>query len=159
MKDIKGYEGMYAVTECGHVWSHKRKLFLKPTNTNGYLYVHLSKNGKVQSLGIHRLVAEAYIPNPENKPQVHHIDKNRANNCINNLQWVTAKENCNTDNRNKNIGRTNSKPVYCVELDRTFNSITEAAEELNLSVAAISMCCHGKIKTSGKLHWKFIEEC
>ena len=94
MKDVKGYEGLYAVTSCGKVWSYRNECFLKPrANRCGYLYLNLSKNGKAKSYMIHRLVAEAYLPNPENLPQVNHKDENKANNCLQNLEWCDASYN------------------------------------------------------------------
>lgn len=86
MKDIIGYEGLYSITSCGKVWSYKSKKFLKSCNNNkGYLFVRLCKNGKIENKKIHRLVAEAYLPNPNNYDTVDHIDFNTANNCVNNL--------------------------------------------------------------------------
>lgn len=94
MKDIKNYEGLYAVTEDGQVYGYKRKNFLKPNqDKDGYLYVSLSKDGKPKTFRIHRLMAETYLPNPNNLPEVHHIDSNRKNNCVSNLQWVTQEDN------------------------------------------------------------------
>lgn len=94
MKDIKNYEGLYAVTEDGQVWGYKRKRFLSPTaDKDGYLRVSLSKDSQSKTYKIHRLVAEAYLPNPNNLPEVHHIDTNRTNNNISNLQWVSKEEN------------------------------------------------------------------
>ena len=94
MKDIKNYEGKYAVTSCGQVWSYKSKKFLQARDDHGYAAVGLyDKDGKRKSCLIHRLVAEAYLPNPDNLPEVHHIDTNRKNNCINNLQWMNKRDN------------------------------------------------------------------
>ena len=96
MQDIKGYEGIYAVTEDGQVWSYRRKKFLKPYDTGrGYKKVDLYLKGKREKRYIHRLVAEAFIPNPENKPQVNHKDENKDNNSVGNLEWMTSKENNN----------------------------------------------------------------
>lgn len=93
MKTIMGFEE-YLITTCGKVWSLKSKRFLKnQTDRYGYYYVHLQTKGKEKKYKIHRLVALAYIPNPENKPQVNHIDGNKLNNSVSNLEWVTAKEN------------------------------------------------------------------
>ena len=94
MKDIFGYEGLYAITEDGRVYGYKRKNFLKPRpDKDGYLYVTLSKESKPKTCRIHRLVAEAYLPNPNNLSEVHHIDADNTNNNVNNLQWVTREDN------------------------------------------------------------------
>lgn len=96
MKDIKGYEGLYAVTEEGQVWSYRAHKFLKPWACYGnYLQVSLSKDKVVKKYKVHRLVAEAYIPNPENLTDVNHKDKNRQNNCLSNLEWLSHKDNIN----------------------------------------------------------------
>ena len=88
MKDIQGYEGLYAVTSCGKVWSYKNERFLKPyKKRDGYLEVYLYKGGERKHYIIHRLVAMAYIPNPDNLPQVNHKDENKENNALPNLEW------------------------------------------------------------------------
>lgn len=154
MKDIQGYEGKYAVTSCGKVWSYKNQKFLSPwTNGKGYLLVTLCADGKTKNHRIHRLVAEAYIPNPEGKPQVNHLDENKINNSVNNLEWATAKENINYGTRTQ---RT-MKKVYCVELDKVFNSISIAANELGLYQSNISSCLRGKIKSTGGYRWRYAE--
>lgn len=94
MKDLPGYEGRYAVTKDGRVWSYYRKRFLSPfTNCAGYKMVSIWKDRASKYVGIHRLVALTYIPNPLNKPHVNHKDFNPANNNVDNLEWVTPKEN------------------------------------------------------------------
>lgn len=102
MKDIIGYEGLYAITSCGKVWSYKRCCFLTPRfNESGYLRVQLIKNGKRKNKTIHRLVAEAFIPNLDDKPQVSHKDECKTHNWVNNLEWATSKENNNMPLRKK----------------------------------------------------------
>ena len=93
-KDIKGYEGLYQVSNLGNVKSLKTNKNLYSSNAKGYRRVGLFK-GKRKGYSIHRLVAQAFIPNPENKPCVNHKDCNRANNNVNNLEWCTHKENNN----------------------------------------------------------------
>ena len=106
MRDVVGFEGLYAVTSCGKVWSYRSKKFLKPYIWRGYLKVDLYQNGKAKKCRINRLVAEAYIPNPEGKPQVNHLDENKANNNVNNLIWATVKENINYGTRTQRMIET-----------------------------------------------------
>ena len=94
MKDIQGYEGLYAVTTCGKVWSYKRKKFLKPFfNQNGYHLVDLYKDGRKCTHKVHRLVALAYIDNPRDYETVDHIDGNKSHNNVQNLQWLSRGDN------------------------------------------------------------------
>ena len=95
MKDILGFEGRYAITSCGKVYSYKAKKFLKPrVDKDGYLAVSLSCGGRNHKkyCFIHRLVALAYIPNPENKPTVNHKDEIKSHNYVGNLEWMTMAE-------------------------------------------------------------------
>ena len=94
MKDIIGYENLYAITEDGKVWSHRLSKFLNPTtNKDGHLQINLSKNGTKKRFYLHRLVAETYLPNPNNLPEVHHINGIRNDNRVDNLDWVSKEEN------------------------------------------------------------------
>lgn len=94
IKDIEGFEN-YQITDDGRVWSKKRKIFLSQVLTNGYKQIILYKDGVYNNKKIHRLVAETFIPNPDNKPEVDHINGDRADNRVENLRWCTHKENCN----------------------------------------------------------------
>jgi len=93
-KDIKGFEGMYQASTCGHIRNSRTGHIMSPClNRKGYPQTSLWKNKKGHSKTIHRHVAETFIPNPENKPQVNHIDGNKLNNNIDNLEWNTSNEN------------------------------------------------------------------
>ena len=106
-KDINEYEGLYQISSLGNVKSLERisgagktvheRIRILSFGGSGYLQVGLSKNNKVKQHQVHRLVANAFIENPENKEQVDHIDNIKTNNCVNNLRWVTPKENMNND--------------------------------------------------------------
>ncbi len=92
LKPINGFDGLYSVTEDGRVWSHRNSKFLSQYFHN-YWLVHLYKNGRTYNCLTHRLVAETYLPNHKNLPQVDHIDNNPRNNHVTNLQWITVADN------------------------------------------------------------------
>lgn len=158
MKDIKGYEGLYAVTSCGKVWSYKRSKFLSQRyDKDGYPRIDLYKDGKAKTYFIHRLVAEAYIPNLDNLPQINHKDEDRTNNSVNNLEWCSAQYNVNYGTRTERAMQGVRKPVLCVELNKVFRSQKEAAEELGLVATCIGRCCKGKQKTTGGYHFQSVQ--
>ena len=152
MKDIPGYEGIYGITSCGKIWSYKNKMFLKPADKDGYLRVNLYKDGKMKSCFVHRLVAEAYIPNPENLPQINHRDENKTNNCLQNLEWCDAKYNINYGTRNDKT----KKPILQYTLDgefiREWSSATDVGREVN---STICNCLKGRYKTAYGYIWKY----
>ena len=157
-KDCKGYEGKYQVSNLGRVWSIKSQKCLKPyIMNNGYKQVSLMcKNGKVKKELVHRLVAIAFIDNPNNLPQVNHIDENKENNCLDNLEWCDPKYNSNYGTRTKRVSKPQMKKVYCVELDKTYDSAKYAAQELGLHKENIAACCRGQRNTCGKYHWRYL---
>ena len=145
MKDIKGYEGLYAVTSCGRVWSYKSNKFLKPhDNGRGYHQVDLRKDGKRKHFYIHRLVAEAYIPNPNGDNTVDHIDGDKSHNYLNNLQWLSRKD---------NVKKANCQKVRCVETNEVFNSMTDAAKHYGVTKGAISAAIKKAGRSAG-YHWE-----
>ena len=148
MKDIIGYEGLYAITSCGKVWSYRSNKFLKPyIDIHGYHRVDLSKDGIVKHYKIHRLVAETYIQNPENLETIDHIDGIKSHNHINNLQWMTSR-----DNTVKSVG----KKVLCVETGIIYNCTTDAAAAHNGQAQSIRRVCRGERKTAYGYHWEYI---
>ena len=152
INEIKGFEEFegYGITSCGRVYSFKTKRFLKPIKNNrGYLQVQLTNGTQhKKTVKIHRLVALAYIPNPNNYNTVDHIDENKEYNYINNLRWMTREENKN---------RSWCKKVYCVELDKVFESGAAAARELGLDRSNVCNVCNGKRNKTGGYHFKFVE--
>ena len=157
MLDIPGYEGLYAITEDGKVWAYRQHGFMaQRKNRGGYLYTGLRKNGKRVWYEIHRLVATAYIPNPGNLPQVNHKDEDKTNNHVSNLEWVTCKENQNYGTRNARIAENQSKPVYCVELDKTFPSAKVASHLLGIGADGIRQTCRGNQKQTHGYHFRFL---
>lgn len=107
MKDIPGFEGLYAATSCGKIWSHKRKIFLRPyDDTHGYLKVDLRKGNQRYQCKVHRLVALTYLPNPHNLPCINHKDETKTNNCLNNLEWCDYQYNINYGTRTQRMRQT-----------------------------------------------------
>ena len=157
-KQIQGYEN-YEVSNEGQVRNKKTGKILKPAKNNcGYLQVILYKDNKRKSFLIQRLVADVWIPNPDNLPEVNHIDENKEDNRVENLEWCTRQYNMSYGTRGKRQSKTQSRKVYCVELDQTFNSIKEAERETGIWHSNITACCQGKIKTTGGYHWKYVDE-
>lgn len=163
-KPIKDYEGLYEVSNYGNVRSlfrYKKQLKLELTK-NGYLRIMLCKNKKRKRYLIHRLVAEAFIPNPNNLPQVNHRDENPKNNCVDNLEWCSHEYNCNYGNRNKRI--IEKSKIKIVQLDKNnncikiWNSIKEASEFYNISSSAIVLCLKGKHETCRGYIWRYESE-
>ena len=159
MKDIKGYEGLYGITTEGDVYSYKSKRFLKPGDIgDGYLQVILYKDRERKFYLIHRLVAEAYIPNPENLPQVNHKDENKANNCLQNLEWCDASYNINYGTHNEKVSNSRKKPILQYDLDGNFIREWKCAADVGKEVQAnIVNCLKGRCKTAYGFIWKYKE--
>lgn len=175
-KDIKSYEGLYQISNLGRVKSlnyNKTNTIsvLKPGKCRGYLQVSLCKNGEHKYFKVHRLVAQAFIPNPNNYKEVNHKDEDKTNNRVDNLEWCTSKYNSNYGTRNKRAsekrkGSKNPKAhrVQCSTTGKKFNCIKEATEYYLINSSSISACCRGKRKSAGKhpvtgekLKWKYID--
>ncbi len=167
-RDVVGYEGLYMVSNIGNVKSLQRtakskngsirtvseKLRKINKNKSGYIMVILNKEGKRKGIKIHRLVAQAFLPNPENLPQVNHKDENKSNNCVENLEWCTQEYNNKYGTRTE---RT-SKKVKCLETGVIYPSTIEIQRNLGFSSANISKCCRGKVKSCCGYHWQYVEQ-
>ena len=138
MKDIKDYEGLYAITSCGKVWSYRSGFFLKPRWYKGYLGVVLYKDGLPKPKLIHRLVAEAYLPNPDNLRCVNHKDENKTNNVLTNLEWCTYSYNSRYGTAIQRANEKKYKPVRCIETGECFKSYQEAEKALDIYKGGIS---------------------
>ena len=165
-KDISGYEGLYQVSNLGRVksldYNHTgREKIMKPSvDKNGYLYVCFRKNGVKKWYKLHRLVAQAFISNPNNYPQVNHKDENPFNNFVNNLEWCDAKYNINYGTRTERVAEKKSKQVLQIDkntnkLIAEFPSLTEVERQFGISKSSISKCCKGKLNTAGKYKWQY----
>lgn len=169
-KDIVGYEGLYQVSNQGRVKSLQKTVgagngyvqpekILKPQDAGwGYLKVTLYKCGKHQQRKIHRLVLETFNPIcGMAEMDVNHDDEDKTNNSLTNLSWVTPSQNVNWGTRNERVAIANSKPVYCVELDRTFCNLTTACNETGTTLGTLSSHLKGRLKTAGGYHWQYVK--
>lgn len=170
-RNIKGFEGRYQVSNLGRVKAlnyhreGKERLLSAGKNTSGYLYVVLCKDGKAKTRLVHRLVAEAFLPNPDNLPQVNHKDECKTNNVVSNLEYCDAAYNSNYGTRNERMGKglTNhpnrSKTVYQYTLDGSlvgsYPSVNEAGRRTGYSYGHISACCLGKRKHHRGYLWSY----
>lgn len=155
-KEILGYEN-YTVDENGIIFNKKRNRQVKPfLNAYGYPAIYLSSNGKRKYFLIHRLVAMAFIPNPNNYKEINHKDENPNNPNVNNLEWCTRKYNNNYGRRTDKCIEKIGKNVICVESGKIFRSIREAERKTNIKSSAICLVCNGKRKSAGGFGWKFL---
>jgi hypothetical protein len=153
---VKGFES-YSVDEKGNVFNRYGKRLRPELSRNGYLCVSLSnKSLKHKKFLIHRLVAEAFIPNPENRQQVNHKDQDRTNNKVDNLEWVTPLENLNYSNVIEKASIANQKKIMCITTGVIYDSFKAVKEELGLSHSNLVACCNGRRKTCGGLKWKYL---
>ena len=159
MKDVVGYEGLYAVTSCGKVYSYKNKKFLKPKcDGHGYLRVGLYKDGHQKWYMVHRLVAMAYIPNTDNLPQINHKDENKENNCLQNLEWCDASYNINYGTRNKKVSNSKKIPILQYDLNGNFIREWPSATDVGLEVQShICDCLKGNRKSAYGFKWFYKE--
>ena len=153
-KAIDSYEGLYEVSNTGLVRSLKfgKMKILQPRNNGyGYLHVVLCKDRKAKNMCVHRLVANAFILNPNNLETVNHKDENKLNNNVSNLEWL---------NRGDNIRYSNNKPV--LQLDKVgnvvkqFSSISEASKQTGINMSNICQACRSRLKTAGGYVWLYV---
>ena len=173
--DVIGYEGKYQVNTKGEIrslnYGRMNKIcLLKPYLGNrGYLNVVLSKDNKTKIKMVHKLVAEAFIPNEDSKPFIDHINNIKTDNRVENLRWVTHKENMRNPLTRKRFSESAKKRpisenalknwqrrIYCKELNKTFDSITQASKELNIPIACICRVCSGNRPHTRGYHFEYV---
>lgn len=174
-RDIKGYEGLYQVSNLGNVRSLRyrnrdevRELFLKPHN-QGYLQVELHRDGKRKMFTVHRLVAMAFVDGYEENKQVNHIDENKQNNVSTNLEWVSTSQNVLHSISHRRVVKTRKYPKFHARTDRRpvvqmslngelinhWESTIKVKEKLGYSDWSIKQCCRGKRQTAYGYRWQY----
>ena len=163
-KDIKNYEGHYQVSNLSRVkslnYNHtgKEKILKLNKDKDGYLQVTLCKNNIKKVYKVHRLVAQAFIPNPNNLPQINHKDENKTNNNVDNLEWCDRKYNQNYGTRTERVAEKLSKPVLQYDLEGNFIKEWKSTRECGRNGFCnqhIAACCRGELKTHKGFIWRY----
>lgn len=178
-KDIVGYEGLYQISSKGNIVSKNGKVKSQAIDHGGYCTVWLSKNSVQKCLKVHRLVAQSFIENPENKKTVNHIDGVKTNNCVENLEWATHSENIihanNTglrkvtdaqrkaasENGKKTCDKNRIRKAVYFEANGVrieFVSAHEAARYIGGVASGIIGCCKGRLKKYKGFEWRYCND-
>lgn len=179
-KDIKGYEGIYQVSNLGNVRSLDRYGFIKgnktffkgkqlkqKTDKRKYKRVSLCKEGKQRTITVHRLVMESFVENIFNYPCINHKDENPSNNKLDNLEWCTQKYNINYGTCREKIKKNHKSQINCestskkvinLDTNEIFPSIHEAGRRFKINFQNIYKCCKGKRNTAGGYRWGYLNE-
>lgn len=157
--DVPGYDGRYQVSNKGAVRNAKRRPLKAHESEKGYMRVWLSTRGSLKCYPVHRLVAAAFIPNPSKLPEVNHINGNKADNRVENLEWCTTSHNRrHSAYELQNESGKPKRPVICLTDNTTYPSVAEAARQTKSSKQNITLCCQGKRKHTKGLAWAYAEE-
>lgn len=166
-KPIEGYEGMYEVSNKGKIKSLARdynnrtlhdRIMKQYVGKTGYFCIRLCKNGKTKLFKVHRLIAEAFIDNPNKLPFINHLDGNKLNNSISNLEWCSPSRNIKHAYL---TGLRRTQSVFQLDVEgkvlKMWGSISEASEKTGVDISKICSCCRGGQKTAGGYVWKYAE--
>lgn len=163
-RDIEGYEGLYQVSNMRRIKSlnyrHTGKEEIKKQQKikSGYLHVQLHKDGERKHYQVHRLVAQAFIPNPEGLPQVNHKDEDKTNNCVTNLEWCSVLYNNTYGSRMEKVVKSQGKLIICVETNTTYFSSRDAQRKTGINASNIRACARRDkyYPRARRYHWQFV---
>lgn len=156
-KEVKGFIGLYQVSNTGNIKSMRRNKLMKQSMRKGYKRIGLhGENFKIMTYSVHRLVAMEFVQNPNNNPVINHKDGNKLNNNANNLEWVTQKENITHSYENE-LRKLKEISQYdkSGKLVKKYKNITKASKETNIDESSIAKVCRGERKTAGKYKWQY----
>lgn len=164
-KPIKGYEGLYEVSNTGQIRSldrnngkRKGKMLKRTIGSNGYLRITLCKNSIPVTKEVHRFVAETFLPNPDNLPCVNHKDENKMNNNVNNLEWCTREYNSSYGTKTERELITKGiKPFVCIETGTTYTNQHQCARELGIDQSSISKVLKCEYTHTSGYHFKYLD--
>lgn len=160
-KKIDGYDGSYLISSLGNVFHVGRGALRLSTDSGGYHYVRLRRGGISKFPKVHRLVAEAFIPNPNKYPCINHKDENKKNNAVSNLEWCTPKYNTNYGTCIKRRALNCRKHVVQFSLDgeqiREWDGIVSASQELHIDGSSITKAAKGKRMSAGGFIWEYAQ--
>lgn len=149
----------YSVSNQGRIKNNKTgKIRATYKNNSGYESVQLYNNGIMKHFLVHRLVAEHFLSNPNNLSDINHIDENKENNSVENLQWMSHQENCQYGNRNIKSVKKNSRPIICVETGEEFLNAVEVKKKYGFDNSLIHKCCKGQYEKCYGYHWIYKED-
>ena len=157
-RNIQGHEG-YQASNTGRVRDINKGIILTQYNRNKLGYKAVTIGGK--PISVHRLVAQAFIPNPNNLPMVNHKDENPSNNCVENLEWCDAKYNCNYGTRIKRIADKNSRPIVSIDTngkETYYKSAFDCFHRKGYQYSNILKCCKGLRNKAHKYKWMFADD-
>ena len=169
-RDIEGYEGLYQVSNLGRIksfrdnhYNFREKILKLKYHNDGYVYINLCKDHNQKTFRVHKLVAQAFIPNPKKYNEINHKDENKQNNKAENLEWCDREYNNNYGTKKDRFIDTRGTKVRCINTGKIYRSTREASRDTGIDNSFISKCCRGKYKTAGKdkytgepLRWEYL---